>query len=212
MQLYGAGLLWCALTLSWPVFQSLGSDLVQGAAWPRRMERLHLSTWIGSVGLPYLALLSGAVSVRDYGLVLAGVSSWIPRVLVSLLLGLALALALFSMHFPGGESSLQILEEPRWALYRALAWAWGGSLGLALVAAVAAAVLERILERVIRGGRLRATSHDRGWLCRVIYSNLVFGLTFSFWMVLLGRVGSEILQRAVVYRQAANARRNRPKS
>ncbi len=210
MQVYGAGLLWCALALSWPVFQSLGSDLIWPRAMPPWLERLHLASWLGSVGLPYLALLSGAVSVRDYGLNLGEPSSWIPYTVVALLLGLLLALV--SIRFPGGEERLTILEEPRWALYRALGWAWTGSLGLALAVAVAGAVLERLLERIRRQGSLQVTSLDRGWLFRVIYSNLVFGLTTSFWLILLGRIGNEVLQRTEGFRLFARGGQNLSKS
>lgn len=210
MQVYGAGLLWCALALSWPVFQSLGSDLLGRRAIPRWLERLHLASWLGSVGVPYLALLSGAVSFRDYGLDLGGPSSWIPDAVVALLL--ALVLALVSIRFPAGEDGLTILEEPRWALYRALGWAWTGSLGVGIAVAVAGAILEQLLERIRRGGRFQVTFQDRGWLFRVTYSNLVFGLTTSFWLILLGRIGNDVLQRAKGFRLVAGAGQHLPRS
>lgn len=210
MQVYGPGLLWCALALSWPVFQSLGSDVIWARAMPQWLERLHLGSWLRSVGLPYLALLSGAISVRDYGLNLGGSFSQAAQVLLALLLGLILALG--SVRFAADGEGLPVLEEPRWALYRALGWAWGGSLGLALAGAIVGAFLERLLEWVGRRGSLQVTLQDRGWLIRVIYSNALFGLTTSFWLLLLGRIVNEALQRTKGFRQVARAGQDLPSS
>ena len=199
MEVYGAGLLWCALAVSWPAWSDLGSVLGWSQAWPSWVRQLHLGAWIGSVGLAYLALLSGAVSARDYGLDLGASLLRIPHLLEALFLGLILAVG--SARIQAGDGHLTLLEEPRWALYRALGWAWSGSLPLGLGVAIVLALLERILERVRTQGSPRGILQDRSWLLRVIYSNCLFGLTLNFWLLLLGRVVNEALQQSRCFRQ-----------
>jgi hypothetical protein len=208
MRVYGAGLFWCALALAWPALEGLAGILGWPWGLPVWVRRLHPGPWVGSVGLAYLALLSGAVSARDYGLDVGGTLLSIPHILEALCLGSILAWG--SLRLRAGDGPFTVLEEPRWALYRALGWAWSGSLGLGLMIAVACALLERILERLRTTGSLQIITQDRSWLLRVIYSNSLFGLTMNFWLLLLGRAVDGVLRRVGGLRQAAGAGRDGP--
>jgi len=186
MSAFGPALFLCALAFGWPVFGAAASRLVS-ARLAERAEWLHrLSPWLRDLGLPYLALVLGAVAARDLGL--RG------HTLLDLGLGLLIAAGSAALGWklqPAKAwpiAAQDALDEVRWALYRALVWGWSGSLVIALAVALATALVERVLERAIKTGTLRLEPDDGAWLARTLTSTAMFAAGHNLWFNILARL------------------------
>lgn len=186
MSALGPALFLCALAFGWPVFEAAASGLVSARLAERAAWLHRLSPWLRNLGLPYLALVLGAVAARDMGL--RG------HTLLDLGLGLLAAAASVALGWrlqpaqAWPSPAQDALDEVRWGLYRALVWGWSGSLLIALVVALATSLVERALERAIKIGTLRLESDDRTWLVRTLTSTAMFAAGHNLWINVLARL------------------------
>jgi hypothetical protein len=186
MSVFGPALLLCALAVTWPVFESAASRLFAARIGARLAWAAALSPWLRSLGLPYAALMLGAVAARDMGLY--------GQSLLEIVLGLGVTFGLAVLNWrlrPAQDwpnAALDAQDEVRWALYRALGWGWSGSLMVGLLAGLVAALLERVLSRMSAGGPLHRQPEDVGWLLRVASSAALFGLAHNLWFNLLSHL------------------------
>jgi hypothetical protein len=186
MSVFGPALFLCVLAVTWPVFESAASRLLAGRIGGRAPWAARLSVGVRSLGLPYLALMVGAVAARDMGL--HGFS--LLESALGLLVTLGVAALGWRMH-PAQEwpnAAHSALDEVRWALYRALGWGWSGSLLLGLLTGLVGALIERALDRVSKSGSLRVLPEDGRWLLRVIGSTALFGVAHNLWFNLLSHL------------------------
>jgi hypothetical protein len=186
MSAFGPALFFCALAFAWPVFEAAASRVVSARLAARTAWLPHLSPWLRDLGLPYLALVLGAIAARDMGL--RG------HTLLDLGLGLLVAAGSAALGWKlqpaqGWPSAAQdALDEVRWALYRALVWGWTGSLVIALVVALTTSLVERVLARTITTGTLRLEPDDGTWFVRTLTSTAMFAAGHNLWLIVLARL------------------------
>jgi hypothetical protein len=188
MSVFGPALLICALALSWPVFELAAARLIPASFAGRAQWAARLSPWLRNLGLPYLALMLGAVAARDMGLRGHSLLDWVFGLLLAggvAALGWTLRQA---QTWP--EATQAALDEVRWALYRALAWGWSGSLVVGLLAGFGVSLVERALMRASETGMLRLVRDDGPWLVRSLTSAAMFGVAHNLWLNVLARLAA----------------------
>ncbi|MCX6026055.1 MAG: hypothetical protein NTY23_07355 [Chloroflexi bacterium] len=188
MSVFGPALLICALALSWPVFELAAARLIPASFAGRAQWAAGLSPWLRNLGLPYLALMLGAVAARDMGLRGHSLLDWVFGLLLAggvAALGWTLRQA---QTWP--EATQTALDEVRWALYRALAWGWSGSLVVGLLAGFGVSLVERALMRASETGKLRLVRDDGPWLVRSLTSAAMFGVAHNLWLNVLARLAA----------------------
>ncbi len=190
MSVFGPALLICALALSWPVFEVTAARLTRASLAGRADWAARVSPWLRNLGLPYLALMLGAVAARDMGLRGHSLLEWAFGLLLA---GGAAALGWRlrqSQAWP--ESTQAALDEVRWALYRALAWGWSGSLVVGLLVGFGVSLVERALMRASETGRLRLVGDDGPWLVRSLTSAAMFGVAHNLWLNVMARLAAPL--------------------
>lgn len=138
--------------------------------------------WIRSAGLPYLGLLFGWISSRDFGLSGHTAAEWILGAAAAVVLGIILGW--FSIRFSIGFGWGVVCDEARWTLFRAAAWPWTGFLAPAVGAAFLAACAEFAWGRRFRGEKL---TDEIGFLflLHAAASAVLFLLVHNFFLALL---------------------------
>ena len=138
--------------------------------------------WIRSIGFPYLGLILGWVSSRDYGLTGHTQAEWLLGTAAAVALGIVLGRmsVRFSIGFGGGV----ICDEARWTLYRAAVWPWTGYLAPAVLAAFLAACAEFGWGRKFRGEKL-ADEVGLLFLLHAAASAVLFLLAHNVFLALL---------------------------
>lgn len=165
----------------WPALRSRlpsGAEVLE-AIWP----------WLYGVGPPYLALISGAVVARDLGLRVDGFLDLAFDLLLAALL--VLAILVVWERLPGDLESetrwRDLLDEPRWTLYRASAGLWIGFGALALGIGMALTLVEWAVRYRSWDARRRADPETCMALLRIASSTLLFALTRNLWVTLAGQ-------------------------
>jgi hypothetical protein len=176
---------------------SVGGPPVAAWIWPRLRERLPpgvsvllpLSPWLHSIGPSYFAILSGAVLGRDYGLYGVGPARFVAGVLACAGGSAVAALARRWLRLPEIGPINVLLEEPRWALYRAagLLWLPGPVAGVAL--GVGLALMETGLRA--KWWQPAARHQAETWfpVLRACLSAVIFAATRSFWLAAAAQFG-----------------------
>lgn len=153
-----------------------------------RAEALQgAGTWLHGLVPPFAALFSGAVPARHLGLF--GQGGWLHWLLggvpvIALTLGVRAALSRWPVAVPGIDSQRVVLDEPRWALYRATGWLWLGDPWLGTLIGLTIAASEWALARRIWVEVNRREPVICLDLARLGWSSLIFALTFNFYWVL----------------------------
>jgi len=183
---------WCALGLTAvPLGQWLGPWL-RSTLGERAEDILMWAPWLHGLLPMLLAWISGAVPARFLGLL--GPPGWLAW-LGSALLAAALwwAASWFvsrqNLQVPGYPLDWAVLDEPRWALYRAAGWLWAMDRGLGLLIGLGLALLEWALRHRLWRGENRATPATCLSLARIASSTLIFSLTGNLWVTIAFQVG-----------------------
>jgi hypothetical protein len=111
-----------------------------------------LAPWLRGIALPYLGLLLGWISARDYGLTGHTPAEWALGAAAAVILGIVLGRLSVRLSLRLGWRV--VCDEARWTLYRAAVWPWVGYLPLAVAAALAAAWAEFAWGRKSGGEKL----------------------------------------------------------
>ncbi len=141
-----------------------------------------LAPWIHSLGLPYLGLLLGWISSRDYGLTGQTLAEWGIGASAAVLLGLLLAWV--SARFTNLRGGEDVRAEARWCLYRAAAWPWVNYLSVAVAAGLFAALVEYALNGSRERKRLSIPAAVP-FLVRAVGSGALFLLAHNFYLAML---------------------------
>ncbi|MGA9192021.1 MAG: hypothetical protein WBZ24_09835 [Anaerolineales bacterium] len=179
---------WVAVAVAALPLVQLGEAPIR-SRWPTLWPVVRgVAPWIVGLGPAYLALVTGAVLERSFGLYgRGGMVGW---VLAALLCVGGLAAVWVWRERLGaiaaGEDPTEVLlDEPRWALYRAAGVLWLGMWGLLVGFAVGG------VEWALRARPWLATSRgDRTvWLTLIRFgiSSLIFALTGNFWFTLISQ-------------------------
>jgi hypothetical protein len=138
--------------------------------------------WIRSIALPYLGLLLGWISSRDFGLTGQTAVEWIVGIVAAA--GLGILLGWMSMRLSIGLGWGVIGDEARWTLYRAAAWPFLGYLPLAVAAGLIAGAAEFALGRKFAGeGQLDEVGLL--FLVHAACSAVLFLLAHNFFLAML---------------------------
>ena len=124
-----------------------------GSVFSERVPRFaEWAPWIHSIALPYLGLLLGWISSRDYGLTGHTAAEWIIGIAAAA--GLGILLGKMSVRQSIGLGWGVLGDEARWTLYRAAVWPWVGYLSLAVAIGLLAGMAEFALGRRLGGEKL----------------------------------------------------------
>jgi hypothetical protein len=141
----------------------------------------ELAPWIHSLGLPYVGLILGWVSARDYGLTGQTILEWALGAAAAILLGLILAWVSVRYADPRGWNDAR--AEARWCLYRAAAWPLVNFLSVAVMIGLLAAMVEFAQGRwKINAGFSRTTAIP--FLVRSVGSGTLFLLAHNFFLAM----------------------------
>ena len=186
--------------------------------WPRMVSVLKLSEstqdlaqrlapWLWGFVPAYLALITGAIPARFFGLIGHSPLAWFGGAIIcGALVGLAGLVSWTEGSWP--TPTRGVLDEPRWALYRAAGVLWMPRPELGLLIGLALGLVEwAICFKPWKGPLLktlrmwRTAEVDTRWpagtwetVVRVAVSSLIFATTRNFWLtaltqaVLLGMV------------------------
>lgn len=181
-------MLWEAL--GWSVLAAVAPLLVQ-TTWPRWKPRsrelgqllVETAPWLHGLGPPYLALISGAILERHAGLRGHDLTAWIVGA-VFLLLFIPTWRKLLVDRIGLRSNPYRILDEPRWALYRATGLLWlTGPLGLLIGLALALAEWGLRWRWKVLQREKQACSH----LIPLASSTILFAVTGNFYLTLLAQ-------------------------
>ena len=160
----------------------------------------QLAPWLWGIVPAYLALITGAIPARFFGLTGHSPLAWFGGAIVcGALVGLA-ALA----PWPEGDwptPTHGVLDEPRWALYRAAGVLWVPRPELGLLIGLGLGLIEWAICFKPWMGPLKETLRSRrtaevdvGWspgtwetVARVAGSSLLFASTRNFWLTALSQ-------------------------
>ncbi len=191
------GLLWAALALA-------GRPVAQ-RYWPRLKQRAGewgpwlagLAPWADGLLVPYLALISGSILGRDMGLYGQGAGLWLAGALAcGLALGvltLVLRRRHLSIHL---NTPLElILDEPRWALYRAAIAQAAASFPAGILGGFLLASLEWCLRRRPWTAKQRGELSLWEPLLRAALSAALFAATRNLWLTAATQAALALLVR-----------------
>jgi hypothetical protein len=138
--------------------------------------------WIRSIGLPFLGLLLGWISSRDFGLTGHTPAEWLIGAAAAVAVGILLGR--MSVRLSAALGWGVVCDEARWTLYRAAAWPWVGYLPLAVAAALLAAWAEFAWGRKLGGEKL---FDEVGilFLVHAACSAVLFLLAHNFFLAML---------------------------
>jgi hypothetical protein len=162
-----------------------------------------LAPWIQSIALPYLGLLLGWISSRDFGLGGHTLAEWLIGAAAAVVLGAVLGR--LSIHFSSGRGWGDVRDEARWTLFRAAAWPWVGHLSIAVAAGMLASLAEYAWERRSDG---KGFFHANGiiYLIRMAGSAILFLLVHNFFLAMVFYLTAWVASRPELEGQIENAR------
>jgi hypothetical protein len=192
--------LWVGLSVSVPAAAAW--------AWPRIRERsgtaldllLPLAPWAHAILPGYLALITGSVLGRDFGLYGVGPARITSGVIACAAALAASALARRWIQPPRISPVDALLEEPRWALYRAAGLLWLPGPWAGIVFGLGLAIAEIGLSAKWWSREARARQETWFPVLRAALSAVVFAATRSFWLTAATQVGFLVIgskQRSV---------------
>jgi hypothetical protein len=175
------GLLFAIAAWIWPVFARIVPSRITGPLAKRAPWLPPLAPWIRSAAIPYLAVVLGWISARDYGLSGHTLPEWIVGALLALVFGALLGWTAARFSSPPSEEKL--LDEARWILYRAACWPLVGSLALAVSAGLLATLGEFGVAHLLKRERI-SWNKAAPFLLRAGCSALLFLAAHNFFLAL----------------------------
>jgi len=191
--MYLEAAVWVALSVFAPAAAAL--------AWPRLAGRLGrwapmvsaAGPWVHGLAPGYLALLSGAVLGRDYGLYGQGWAEWLAgaTVFAGVLIGGGWLLSRAPLPptavLPAPAEAVR--QEVRWGLYRAAGALWTGAAASAVAVGLGLALLEWGLVSRIWAGRPWRNAAAWVAVVRLGLSSMLFLSTGNFWLTVATQIG-----------------------
>jgi hypothetical protein len=178
-------ILWVAVALAAaPLAGALAAPLKD--RWPRIGETLEAAgPWLYGLGPAYLALIRGAVLARPFGLYgRGGAFGWAVEIVMAL--GLLAAAWIFRGRLgflsTAAVHDADMLDEPRWALYRAAGILWTGSGSWGLLAGLGLGLLEWATRKRLWRPEARRAPATCLYAFRLGLSTILFALTGNVWM------------------------------
>lgn len=188
-------LLWTGLAVAAPAVAGLFSAQLTTRLADRSPSAATVGRWICSLGIPYVALITGAVSVRDVGLTGMTGAEWLRGAIVCIAaLGAAWIMSgwrRFAWAYARPEQAA--MDEPRWALFRGTAsqvvdpGLAGPLMGLGI------GLLEWFIHMQPWAGRRRPMPVEWTDLARVCLSTALFLLTRNLWLIVPTQVGVSLI-------------------
>jgi len=187
--------IWTATALAAPEVLRFVWGRWGGAAGDRLQPVLSFGRWFHALGIPYLALITGAVAAPDVGLSGQSGTEWLRGAgICAAVLGLAwVAARRRRVAYPYPGPGLAAIDEPRWALYRGTGslladprWA-GPFIGLGI------GVIEWALRHPPRVRGFRPSAEAWPSLARLFGSTVLFFLTRNLWLMVLTQAGLSLV-------------------
>jgi hypothetical protein len=183
---------WCLAAMALVPASSLLQPWWRGRLGDRPALLATPARWLAGLALPFATWISGAVPANYLGLY--GVGGWLRWLLsAALLAGLWAGARWFvrrrSLRTPAYPMDWAVLDEPRWALYRAAGWLWVDGRGGGLLIGLALAFVEWSLLHAVWQPSNRARPDTCLDLARVATSALAFSLTGNLWLAIVFQLG-----------------------
>jgi hypothetical protein len=188
-------ILWTATALVGPEIFGLAWDHWSDRIDERFLPLASLGRWLRSLGIPYLAVITGAVAARDVGLSGQTDADWLRGGLVCAgVLGIAwvvvgsrrLALA-YSEPVPAA------MDEPRWALYRGTGSLLANPIWAGPLIGLGFGLVEWALQHRLWAERTQLRPDVWSSLGRVCGSTVLFFLTRDLWLIVLTQAGLSLI-------------------
>ncbi len=188
-------LLWTGIALAAPLVVGFFRGRLASRLGDWSQPGASVGRWIYSLGIPYVALITGAVAARDVGLSGRTGVEWLRGAIVcAAALGAAwVAVGWRRVELPYARPGQAAMDEPRWALYRGTASLladprWSGPLiGLGI------GLLEWVLRHRPRASRTWPVPAEWTDLARVCGSTALFLLTRNLWLIVLTQAGLSLI-------------------
>lgn len=162
-----------AVEILWPALRR------QASRWAPYLR--SFAPWLHGVGPAYLALITGAIGARHFGLTGQPALTWAGGSLFCA--GwLVISSRLLRPEGRWPKPARGVLDEPRWALYRAAGAAWIASAPLGVLIGLGLAAAELALRW---GAGLGQRPLPWEALARVASSSVLFAVTGNFWLTLV---------------------------
>jgi hypothetical protein len=188
--------------ISWSVVALVGPEIL-GRLWDRLRDRIddHLlppaffGRWFRSLGIPYLAVITGAVAARDIGLSGQTAADWLRGgLLCAGVLGVAWVIVgprRLSLSHTGPVAAA--LDEPRWALYRGTGSLLADPVWIGPLLGLGLGLAEWLLQHRPWVERARLKPDAWSELGRVCGSTVLYLLTRNLWLIVLTQAGLSLI-------------------
>jgi hypothetical protein len=193
--------IWTTIALAAPPITGLAMQRWGIHPTERLQPVVSLGERFRSLGIPYLALITGAITARDAGLSGQTWAEWLRGALecaaVLAIVWIAVELRRWAPSFP--DPGPTVMDESRWALYRATGSlladpGWPGPLIGLGVGVIEWAVVHRLW---VQRDQMGAESWSS--LVRLCASTILFLLTRNLWLIVLTQVGLNLMIRRRVH-------------
>jgi hypothetical protein len=185
-------ILWTGIALGAAPIAGMLKGLILGR-WPRMTPVLDaIGPWLYGLAPAYLALIRGAVLARPYGLYgRGGTLGWAIELIVGVVVLLVAWMERDRLGPLGTAPTREadILDEPRWALYRAAGILWVGSDTWGLLAGLGLGLLEWATRSRIWRAEARGAPRTCLYAFRLGLSTMLFALTGNVWITCLVQGG-----------------------
>lgn len=182
---------------------ALVSPEVFGLAWDRWGDRLDarwlplasFGRWFRSLGIPYLAVITGAVTARDVGLAGQTAPDWLRGGLVCAgVLGIAwVFVGSRRLNLPYPEPATSAMDEARWALYRGTGSLLADPIWVGPLIGLGVGLVEWGLHHRVWVELAPLKPDVWSELGRVCGSTILFLLTRNLWLIVLTQVGLSLI-------------------
>jgi ribosomal protein S10 len=176
---------------------------VFGSVWGRWEDRLDqrllplvsFGRMFRSLGIPYLAVITGAVAARDVGLSGQTGSDWLRGGLVCAgVLGIAwVVVGSRQLGLPYSGPVPAATDEPRWALYRGTGSLLADPVWVGPLIGLGLGLIEWALKQRVGAERVQPYPDARSSLGRVCGSTILFFLTHYLWLIVFTQIGLSLI-------------------
>lgn len=186
----------------WTVAALVGPEIF-GSIWDRWGDRIEerllplasFGRWFRDLGIPYLAVITGAVAARDVGLSGQTAADWLRGGLACAgVLGVAwVVVGSRRLPPPYAGPVPAVMDEPRWALYRGTGSLLADPIWVGPLIGLGVGLVEWALQHRVWAQRPQLKPDVWSGVGRVCGSTALFFLTRNLWLIVLTQAGLSLI-------------------